>query len=358
MLPVFGALLLLAPLPARGDGADYRGAQLLTLATANFTAAEPGENSGAQVLVSPRMSAAISWSELVVSWNVDPNVVLTVEVRALRPEGATHYYALGRWAADPTLGPRASIPGQKDEEGEVRTDTLVLTRPAVDFQLRLTLRGDAGGGKGVELLTVSVLDPSISPAPLPANQKAWGRTLQVPVRSQADYPEGVQNWCSPTSMAMILGYWAKRWRRPALDWDVPQVARLVHDPEWPGTGNWPFNTAFAGMQPGLRACVARFTDVSEIEDWIARGFPVAASVSYAQLLGKPKTALGDGHLVVVVGFTKSGEVVVNDPGVRRERVRRVIPRDHFIAAWARSHRTVYLVWPERALLPPNPRGHW
>jgi hypothetical protein len=289
---------------------------------------------------------------------VDPKVALTVEARAFRPEGPTRFYTLGRWSADPTLGPRASVPGQKDEDGEVQTDTLVLKRLAFDFQLRLTLRGDAGRGEGVEFLAVSLLDPSINAPPLPPNRKAWGRTLRVPVKSQADFPEGVQNWCSPTSTAMILGYWAKQLKTPSLDWYVPEVARMVHDPEWPGTGNWPFNTAFAGMQPGLQACVARFTDVSEIEDWIARGFPVAASVSYAQLLGRPKPAPGDGHLVVVVGFTKSGDVVLNDPGVRRERVRRVIPRNNFIAAWARSHRTIYLVWPERAQLPPNSRGHW
>ena len=154
---------------------------------------------------------------------------------------------------------------------------------------------------------------------------------------------------------MLLAFWARELGRPELDADVREVAAGVHDPGWPGTGNWPFNMAFAGARPGLRACVARFDGLSGLEAWTRRGLPVAISVSYAMLKGAPLAEPGDGHLVVVCGFTPDGDVVVDDPGVRRERVRRVFPRSDVARAWATSHRTVYLTWPEDRSVPIDVR---
>ena len=159
---------------------------------------------------------------------------------------------------------------------------------------------------------------------------------------------------------MILAHWAGVLRRPELDVPVPEVARAVYDRNWPGTGNWPFNTAFAGQFEGLRAYVTRLADLREIEDWVAAGVPVAASVSFDLLNGKAAD-LGNGHLVVVVGFTETGDMVVNDPwpdpkGVNS--VRKTYPRQAFLRAWARSRHTVYLIHPQ-TVRPPSPRlGHW
>jgi hypothetical protein len=94
--------------------------------------------------------------------------------------------------------------------------------------------------------------------------------------------------------------------------------------------------------------------VADLERWVVSGAPAAVSVSYALLKGKPAAESGDGHLVVVRGFTPEGDVIVNDPGVRRERVRRVFPRADFIRAWNHSDRTAYLVWPEGHPVPKGP----
>jgi hypothetical protein len=134
------------------------------------------------------------------------------------------------------------------------------------------------------------------------------------------------------------------------------VARAVHDPEWPGTGNWAFNTAFAGGFPGLRAYVTRLSDVSELEDWVLAGVPLAVSVSYNLLRGEPRER-EDGHLVVVRGFTAAGDVVVNDPGTSRE-IRRVFARPNLARAWAASGHTVYVVHPVDQALPADRFGHW
>ena len=170
------------------------------------------------------------------------------------------------------------------------------------------------------------------------------------------YPGG-NVLCSPTVVSMLLAFWAKELRHPELDRDVPEVQQGVFDPNWPGTGNWPFNTAFAGTVPGMRAYVARLTDISELEAWIASGKPVATSVSYDLLRGKGKKGASDGHLVVLVGFDEHGDPVFNDPG-RSTEVRQTYKRADFDAAWATSGRTVYLIYPKFGLVPEDPFGHW
>ena len=153
---------------------------------------------------------------------------------------------------------------------------------------------------------------------------------------------------------MLMSFWATNLSRPKLDYDVPEVARGVNDPGWNGTGNWPFNTAFAGSHTGIRAYVTRFSDVSELEDWIAAGIPVAISVSNGYLKGLPEPA--NGHLVVCIGFDENGNIIVNDPG--RSAVRQTYLRENLVKAWAESKNTVYIVHPENRLLPKDRFDHW
>jgi hypothetical protein len=159
---------------------------------------------------------------------------------------------------------------------------------------------------------------------------------------------------------MVLSRWAGVLHRPELNLTVPQAAASVYDREYAGTGNWPFNTAFAGGFRGLRSCVTRLDNLAEVEDWIAAGIPVILSTRWDQLEpGRPPDS--EGHLIVCIGFTENGDVVVNDPATRLDRgesVRRIYPRDNVLRAWANSHHTVYLVYPESAKIPPNEFGHW
>src|SRR5262249_41559302 len=157
-----------------------------------------------------------------------------------------------------------------------------------------------------------------------------------------------------------LACWSQNLPRPELALPVPDVAHAIYDRVYDGTGNWPFNTAFAGSFPGIRAYVTRLSDIRELEDWVAAGIPPVVSVSYALLLGtKPEN--DPGHLMVCDGFTKEGDIRLNDPAhhpVRGEVARRVFPRASFLRAWNRSKYTVYLIYPEGSPLPPDPFGHW
>jgi hypothetical protein len=152
---------------------------------------------------------------------------------------------------------------------------------------------------------------------------------------------------------MVLEYWSHILQRPELNRTVPYVAHSVHDPQWPGTGNWSFNVAFAGSFAGMRAYVSRLDDLSHVEAWIAAGVPVALSVDYDLLKGTEGRS--GGHLVVCNGFTPAGDVIIADPGrkpVDGQRYR-VFPRRNVIAGWAASKNTVYLIHPESLKPPPG-----
>lgn len=319
----------------------------------------PGAVPGETVLTSPEIAAPNPWNELVVSWNVPAGVALKIQARAIYPDHATKFYTLGLWSDDPSRHPRESVEGQADADGDVHTDTLALKQLASKTQLRLTLESTNPTPSAIKFIGLSFCDTRQPDPPLPPFNAAHGRTLDVPERVQRGY-DGPGGWCSPASLSMVLAYWSARLHRPGLDRPVPEVAAGVNDPIYEGTGNWPFNTAYAGAFPGMRAYVTRLDGVAELEQWIAAGVPVILSVS-SYLTNDRHDGPENGHLIVCVGFTATGDIVANDPGVslkRGESVRRIYPRERVINAWKHSRNAVYLVYPENAAIPRDRHGHW
>lgn len=100
-----------------------------------------GQNAGDEILTSPEISCPFAFDELIVSWNAESpaDCGLKIEARAIHPSHATVYYVLGWWAGDSGQIRRESVVGQKDEDGDVATDTLILRREAVRVQIRITL---------------------------------------------------------------------------------------------------------------------------------------------------------------------------------------------------------------------------
>ena len=308
-------------------------------------------------LTSPTIDAGFDFNQLVVSWNVSlaPRARLKIEVQPVFARRTGRFYTLGWWSAKDAVELSHSVPSQSDRDAEVETDVLVLAESARKFRVRLTLiQSPTADPTILRFLGVSVLNNSTTPSATVIMPGPRGAVLPVPTRSQLDYPMG-DAWCSPTSLSMVLSYWAALLDRADLDRDVPEVAAGVDDPGWPGTGNWPFNAAYAGSFPGMRAYVTRLGDVGELEYWIDAGVPVVASVAYSLLKGEPNQ--NDGHLVVVVGFDPQGAVILNDPGTRHS-VQKTVPRDQFATAWSHSHNTVYLVHPVDHAVPASPDGHW
>ena len=305
----------------------------------------------------PSLKSGIHFNELIVSWNADlpKDCYIGIQARTSSAGTTTKYFNLGIWSRNSTQHPRQSQTGQKDDKGDVSTDTLILFQPANSLQICLTL-GSAGNSPASKLkfLGLSLADTNVSAGELPPQTNAWGKVIAVPERTQMIYPDG-KTLCSPTTVSMIMGHWAQVLRRPELDRAVPEIVDAIYDSEWRGSGNWSFNMAYAGSFPGMRAYVARFSSVAELETWIAHNIPVGISLDYDRLRGKGPGP--NGHLVVLVGFTKDGDPIINDPGTS-EHVRKTFFRKNLIDAWACSRNTVYLIYPENATVPDDSLGHW
>ncbi len=312
------------------------------------------EAKGHTWLESKPIATRYSWNEAIPSWNVDSHLhgTFQIELRAKTDSGLwTQWFQLGTWAAGPNNQERTSVNSQKDSLAEVNTDTFHLFETSHKIQLRI----QCPDLKSVKRITICTSNTEMPPQEEASNPSSWNTFLPVPKRCQNDYPNGGVI-CSATSSAMILKYWAKMANRSDLDCHVVDAANGIFDQAWHGTGNWPFNMAFVGSFPKMVAYVARFASVSDLEAWIHAGIPVATSVSYNLLRGKPRGA-NDGHLVVLVGFNSTGNPIFNDPAIKAEE-QTTYPREDFLKAWSDSGRTVYLAYPE-GVQPPTPRnGQW
>jgi len=332
------------------------GCQFIPFASfASFTQSQ-GTNGTEMVLTSPEIQTRIRWNELIASWNagLKTDDTLQIEVRAIYPDRVTKWFTMGLWSVNPAKHPRKSIRGQKDADGDVDTDTLILKQPAERVQIRVLLGREGKHKPKLKFLSLSLLDSKVVREPLPPNRKAWGKTIDVVERSQMAYENG-SVLCSPTTVSMLLAHWSQQLGRPGLDCDVPEVVKGVYDPTWGGTGNWVFNTAYAGSFRWMRAYTTRLSDVAELESFIAKGIPVGLSLCYNRLRGKGREP--SGHLVVCVGFTKTGDVIINDPGTSKN-VRKVFPRADLIDAWAYSKNSAYLIYPVNTPLPRDEFGQW
>jgi hypothetical protein len=307
---------------------------------------------------SPLTHPGFPFSRAVVSWAADtpPGTWIEAHVRVGRGERTSRFYSLGVWAADSASVERHSVPDQRDADGRVDVDTLVLddsAGPADAVQVRFRLFSDrAEVAPALRLATVAVSTPERRPAQAPPGDPGrWNVILDVPTCSQRAYPEGGQAWCSPTATSMVLGYWGKD--PGACEPRVRAAVAGVYDWVYEGHGNWPFNTAYAATQ-GTEAYVARLTGLAQAEEWIAAGVPVVMSYAWrpGELSGAPVRS-SKGHLGVLVGFDAEGNPVVNDPaGADDGQVRRTYRRAEFEPLWLEhSGGTAYVVYPPDHPLP-------
>lgn len=177
---------------------------------------------------------------------------------------------------------------------------------------------------------------------------AWGRVLNVPQRSQGvEAPEIRGKICSPTCVAMVLEYYG-------VNLPTAKVCEGVFDHGAGIYGNWSFNTVYA-MQVGrgklAEACVGRFGSLEELENEIAAGRPVIISLCWGKgELTDAVVGSSDGHLLVVVGFTGDGDVVVNDPAAspgKAQSMRRIYLRRDIYHCWLENAEgIVYLFRPQ------------
>lgn len=300
---------------------------------------------------SPWCKPGFAFDELVASWSATTPRGTWVEL-AVQARGHRTWHPLGRWASGQASPHRTSVTG----DPEVATDVWTPRDRVDEYRLRITRQGS-----GAERPEVHSVGAVVSAGPVRATTSSpttrTERILDVPRLSQMTWQDvGGDGWCSPTSVAMVLSHAGRL--PPATD--IPAAARQVHDPAWPGTGNWTFNTAWAAGEAG-HAFVTRLRDLRDAERFVDAGIPLVASVAYPPgALTRAPTHGTPGHLVVIRGFTESGAVVTNDPGAPTDRsVRRTYDRGEFERAWlGGSGGTVYVIHRDDQALPGSAAGRW
>jgi hypothetical protein len=133
-------LLLLSPTQlSRLDAAEFRGRQFIGLTNfSNFAVARLANET---ILTSPRIKPNIEWDELIASWNMEMarDDYLKIEARGISPDHTTKFYTLALWSGDETRHPRESVKNQKDDDGNVLTDTLALKQRGARVEFRIAL---------------------------------------------------------------------------------------------------------------------------------------------------------------------------------------------------------------------------
>ncbi|MEV4499249.1 peptidase C39 family protein [Micromonospora arborensis] len=332
----------------------------------------------------PPVRVGFPVAEVVPSWTADTpdDCWIEVELRGWHDDAAsTDWYPLARWAAGDHAVRRTSVPGQRDGDARVDTDTLIVTGATVTgWQARVTLCRPAGSptgpvlrGIGAVATGATVTDQGYEQEP--DSVDARGRVLDVPRYSQrlhaGQYPQwggGGDSWCSPTCTSMVLAYWGAEPAPERYAWVEPSgprpvvvhAARHCYDHAYAGAGNWPFNTAYAGLH-GVDAFVTRLRSLVEAEAFIAAGIPLIVSAAFRADEVPGLAYDTGGHLMVLVGFTADGDPVLNDPyAPDDDAVRRTVPRRQFEAVWQRgSGGVAYVLRPASVPLPPPPaQANW
>ena len=274
-----GSLLLKKPRPGRLHGRSYQ----------------------AGSWTSPWASPGFGATALIPSWEAvtTGDSVVKVAVRARTADGRTSSWdSMAEWALDNPAVRRQSLAAQTDDLGRVNVDTWVAAAPVTQWQVRVTLYRGSATRPLVRVDRIGAVASALVPrgdAPTSAPGPAAGTVLDVPTYSQmthgGHYPQwggGGEAWCSPTSLAMVLGsYGLQPGPFPDIaaghaDAQVDHTARMVYDHRYGGTGNWAFNTAYASTLTSGDAYVTRFGDLRGVEDLIVSGVPVVISVAFGR----------------------------------------------------------------------------
>lgn len=291
-------------------------------------------------LESPPIEPAEPFERAVLSWNGAGNWRMELRLRA--GNQWTPYALMG---VQKGLSLRSATRAEEEPlkrspiPCSLEIDTLVLKKGirADAFQVRVT------GDGAMDALAVTHYRPDNRQYTERPAADAWGVTLPVPERAQRECEDPAirAEVCSPTSLSMVLAYYKK-------DLRTIDTCRLCRDTQSKIYGNWPCNTAVAARIVGGWAAVVKMRGWDDVEREIAAKRPVIVSHQWERGdLSNAPISRSDGHLIVAVGFTPDGDVVVNDPAAKRGEVRRIYKRAELYRTWQeRGAGIVYLVHPE------------
>jgi hypothetical protein len=338
---------------------------------------------------SPSVDTSYGLTQLVASWNAATpgGSWIEVDMQGMTLGGTTSaWYVMGRWADDDTSFHPTSQSGQGDALGTVSVDTFMAAADVSfdSYRLRVELMRPQGSDVTPSVRMAGAMAsavPDLSKQPTSPTSMTSAVTLDVPTYSQElhrgefpEYDNGGEAWCSPTSTSMVVASWGRgptdgqlqyvRDSYPdAVDPQVDFAARHVFDYSYDGAGNWPFNAAYAATY-GLDGFVTRLRNLTEAEQFIKAGIPLVTSLSFKKNELDGAGYGTGGHLMVIRGFTASGDVIANDPASHLvpsdDQVEVTYDRGQFEHAWLTSSQgIVYVIHPAGVPLPPAPaEANW
>jgi hypothetical protein len=338
---------------------------------------------------SPVFAPATPVNKVVTSWqaNTPGNSYIQTYLQVQRSDNVwSGWYNMGNWAfANHTQanGVITSLRGfageQADDTASVDQDTLWLNDGlwAKAYKIRTTLYADNTSKPVVRQLALVASD-YLQNTETGTSSTTMTKQIELPVPALSqyvhsnEYPQfdgGGAAWCSPTAVSMILRYYG---RGPSAqdiaalpadpvfdanhrqDGDVDYAVHHIFDNGYPekNTGNWPLNTAYAASF-GLDTSVRQYNSLQNIEKWIQNGVPVVITLKWDNTDADPANDLTGssiqktaGHLMVIRGFTKTGDVIVNDPAspAGNGQVRHVYSRAQLEHLWLKAKGgTVYII---------------
>jgi hypothetical protein len=345
--------------------------------TTTTTYDDPHVSGGAKtydrgIWTSPWQTTGFAAKSLVPSWSIDVpgGSFARIDIRVRNSRTTGSWDSVARWALSVSRIVRTSNSSQTDDLAKLATDTVVANSGQTfdAWQVRVQLLRPHGSTDKPRLYAVNGTAASYltTSAATSATTMTTSKELAVPKYSQmihkGEFPQwggGGEAWCSPTSTSMVMRYFGKGPSKASYSWAkhsdgfVDHAARYTFDTAYDGTGNWPFNTAYAAHY-SLDSFVTRLSNLRDAEAFIKAGIPLVASIAFARggLDGAPISST-PGHLLVIVGFTKSGRVIVNDPAAgSSSSVRRIYSRAQFEKAWlGGSGGVVYVIHPTSKPLP-------
>ncbi|HZY98699.1 MAG TPA: C39 family peptidase [Candidatus Baltobacteraceae bacterium] len=279
-----------------------------------------GARETARLLLAPTRGGVLSWNTFAPEGRI--------EFRLLQAHApATPWMDYAEW--HPT-GSKSFSP----DGGGVHVEVDVLTSDQLFDGVEVRARD-------VDFNLVAFSSPGRPVPSLPYARDAL--ILDVPARSQypstglrAGSKKEERGWCSAASVSMANAY-------HGIDVSVEETARHIFDRAYNGTGNWSFNVAFSGSL-GLRGVVGHFRNLDHAQRLIERNVPLVISYSWASgELPDAPLERSDGHLVVLCGFTGSGDCAINDPAAPNVRV--VYQRAAIERIWQRNNGVAYVIAP-------------
>jgi hypothetical protein len=234
-----------------------------------------------------------------------------------------------RWVASAVVGggrapARSWRPSTADA---LACDIDVYTAAVPAERVRLRIRVAATDPRALAgapwLATLSACD--LAPVASEVDVSSSARLSVPPLSQLTAPPEIAPRICSPTSVAMVLGYWG-------VTVDILPLAAEIFHPESDRYGVWPAAIQAAGRR-GVAGYLLRFPDWSSAAWCLARKLPIIASIQYAAgELTDAAIPATSGHLVVLTG-SDGHTVSVNDPAAPPSEVQRRYALSELHRAW-------------------------